>query len=58
MHHIVDKQAVDDEFVTVAFHEYRLLAIHGRVTILFHPCGNEQVPSPRGLLRAVHAFEK
>ncbi len=58
MHHIVDEQAVDDEFDTVAFHEYCLLAIHGRVTILLHPCGNVQVPSPRGLLRAVDASEK
>ncbi len=58
MHHIVDEQTVDDIIVTIAFHEYRLLAIHGRVTILFHPCGNVQVPSPRGLLRAIDDFEK
>ena len=56
MHHIVDEQAVDNKIVTIAFHEYRLLAIHGGVTIVFHPCGNVQVPG--GLLHAVDAFEK
>jgi hypothetical protein len=35
MHHIVDEQVVDGEFVTVTLHEYSLLAIHGQVTILF-----------------------
>ena len=53
MHHIVNEQAVDEINIVAlndVFHEYRFLAIHGELTILFHPFRDVQVPSPSGLL--------
>jgi hypothetical protein len=57
-HHVIDKQAVDDEIVTVSLHENSFLTVHGGVTICFHPFRDAQMPSPSDLLGAINAFEK
>ena len=58
MHHVINKQAVNDEVIALAFHENRLFTINRRVFVFLHPSRNVNVPPSCGLLGVIDAFEK
>ncbi len=57
MHHVIHKQSMDNEMLTLALHENRLLTINREVAIRLHPRRDMLVPSA-GSLPGTIALEK
>ena len=58
VHHAIHKQSMDNEMLTLAFHENSLLAIYREVAIRLHPCRDVLVPSACSLSGTMDALEQ
>ena len=57
-HHVVHKQAMDNEVLTLALHENCLLTVDCGVAILFHPVLDVHMPSACCLSGSIYALEE
>ncbi len=58
VHHVVHKQAVDNEMPTLALQEDSLLAVDCGVAVLFHPVQDVNMPSACCLSGSINALEE
>jgi hypothetical protein len=58
VHHVIHKQSIDNELLTLAFHENSLLTIYREVAVRLHPCRDVLVPSACCLSGTINALEQ